>query len=196
MVASSPDGLSRGARNIKALTGLRGYAALWVVLSHASFTDSLSAPLAARLNWGRADGVLRHEYLAVDLFFVLSGFVLTHAHARELDGGVDGRSYVRFLLLRLARVYPLHLLALVAAVLIAQVVPSHLENTAGSLVLNILLMSSWGFCSTLSWNGPAWSLSSEWLAYLVLPLMIIASAELRSVCTQPARSARSSPFTA
>jgi peptidoglycan/LPS O-acetylase OafA/YrhL len=163
---------------------LRGYAALWVVLSHVSFTDSLSAPLAARLHWGRAEGTLRHEYLAVDLFFILSGFVLTHAHARELDLGVDRRSYVRFLLLRLARVYPLHLLALVLATAISLVVPSFLENTVGSFLLQLLLMASWGFCKTLSWNGPAWSLSSEWLAYLALPLMILLSAGLRRVRTQ------------
>jgi peptidoglycan/LPS O-acetylase OafA/YrhL len=172
------------SRTITALTGLRGYAALWVVLSHVSFTDSLSQPLVARLSWGRAEGILRHEYLAVDLFFILSGFVLTHAHGRELDGGFDRRSYVRFLLLRLARVYPLHLLALAHATLISLVVPSFLENTVASFLLQLLLMASWGFCQTLSWNGPAWSLSSEWLAYIALPLMILVSAGLRRVRAQ------------
>lgn len=148
-----------------------------------SFTDSLSAPLAARLQWGRGEGVLRHEYLAVDLFFILSGFVLTHAHGRELNEGLNRRTYVRFLLLRLARVYPLHVLALVHAALIALVVPSFLENTVGSFILQLLLMASWGFSKTLSWNAPAWSLSSEWLAYLALPLMILLSAGLRRVRT-------------
>jgi len=162
---------------------LRGYAALWVVLSHVSYTDSLSMPLATRLHW-KLEGILRHEYLAVDLFFILSGFVLTHAHARELDEGTNRRSYGRFLLLRLARVYPLHILALVHAALIAVVVPSGLENTVGSFVLQLLLMASWGFCKTLSWNGPAWSLSSEWLAYLALPLMIMVTAGLRGVRSQ------------
>jgi peptidoglycan/LPS O-acetylase OafA/YrhL len=173
-----------GSGTIRALTGLRGYAALWVVLSHVSFTDSLSAPLAARLAWGRGEGVLRHEYLAVDLFFILSGFVLTHAHARELDGGVGRRAYVRFLLLRLARVYPLHLIALVLAASIRLVVPNYLENTVGTFLLHLLLMASWGFAKGLSWNGPAWSLSSEWLAYLALPLMILLSAGLRRLRAQ------------
>lgn len=162
---------------------MRGYAALWVVLSHVSFTDSLSQPLVARVHW-RLEGILRHEYLAVDLFFILSGFVLTHAHARELDEGTNRRSYGRFLLLRLARVYPLHILALVHAALISLVVPSFLENTVGSFVLQVLMMASWGFCKGLSWNGPAWSLSSEWLAYLALPLMIMVTAGLRRVRTQ------------
>ena len=176
--------MSTSSGTIRSLTGLRGYAALWVVLSHVSFTDSFSQPLAARLQWGRAEGVLRHEYLAVDLFFILSGFVLTHAHARELDLGVDRRTYTRFLLLRLARVYPLHLIALVLAASTSLVVRSYLENTAGTFLLQLLLMASWGFAKGLSWNGPAWSLSSEWLAYLALPPMILLSAGLRRMRSQ------------
>lgn len=46
-------------------------------------------------------------------------------------------------------------------------------------MLHLLLMASWGFAKGLSWNGPAWSLSSEWLAYLALPPMILLSAGLR-----------------
>ena len=61
------------AQHIRGLTGLRGYAALWVVLSHASYTDALLFPLGMRLAWVRADGLIRHEYLAVDLFFMWSG---------------------------------------------------------------------------------------------------------------------------
>lgn len=169
---------------IPALTGLRGYAAIWVVLSHVSFTDSLSTVLTARLHWDLLDGLIRHEYLAVDLFFILSGFVLTHAHARELDHRVQQRSYVRFLLLRLARVYPLHVVALVAAASIRIAVPNNLLNTAGTFVLQLLMMASWGFAAGVSWNGPAWSLSSEWLAYLALPLIILVTAGLRRLRAQ------------
>jgi peptidoglycan/LPS O-acetylase OafA/YrhL len=169
---------------IPALTGLRGYAALWVVLSHVSFTESLSTPLGERLDWKLANGLIRHEYLAVDLFFILSGVVLTHAHARELDVRVHRRAYVRFLLLRLARVYPLHVLALCAAALLSIPIPNYQVNTAGTFILQLLMMASWGFASGVSWNGPAWSLSSEWLAYLVLPLMILVTAGLRRMRSQ------------
>lgn len=169
---------------IAALTGLRGYAALWVLVSHILYTDSFSTPLGLRAAWAPATGLVQHEYLAVDLFFVLSGFVLTHVHARDFDRGFGHASYGRFLLLRLARVYPLHLIALVAAMLVEQVSPNGLQSTLGGFILHLLLMASWGFCATLSWNAPAWSLSSEWLAYLVLPLMILVSAGFRRLRTQ------------
>jgi len=172
--------------SIPALTGLRGYAALWVLLSHVSFTESLSSVLGSRLEWSLASGLIRHEYLAVDLFFILSGFVLTHAHARELDERVDRRTYVRFLLLRLARVYPLHLVGLGGALLIGLVAPCVLPPTsnAAAFILHLLMMASWGFCANVTWNGPAWSLSSEWLAYLVLPLLVLVTAGLRSLRAQ------------
>jgi peptidoglycan/LPS O-acetylase OafA/YrhL len=174
------------AGSIPALTGLRGYAALWVLLSHVSYTESLSHVLGTRLHWTLADGVIRHEYLAVDLFFILSGFVLTHAHARELDERVDLRTYLRFLLLRLARVYPLHLLGLGGALLIDMLAPNLLPapSNVAAFVLHLFMMASWGFCQGVTWNGPAWSLSSEWLAYLVLPLLILVTAGLRTMRAQ------------
>jgi peptidoglycan/LPS O-acetylase OafA/YrhL len=176
---------SASSQSIPALTGLRGYAALWVLLSHLSFTDSLSTAVAERVQWKLANGVLRHEYLAVDLFFMLSGFVLTHAHARDLDERVDRGSYARFLLLRLARVYPLHAVALAGTLLLHLVVPNPLGgSTPGCFALHTVMMASWGFCIGVSWNAPAWSLSSEWLAYLVLPLILLCTAGLRRVRAQ------------
>ncbi len=171
---------------IPALTGLRGYAALWVLLSHLSFTTTFSLAIGERVRWKLAEGLLRHEYLAVDLFFVLSGFVLTHAHARELDARVDRRAYGRFLLLRLARVYPLHITALLLVFLVNVAFPSSVRptDTGGALTLHVLMMSSWGFVSGLTWNDPAWSLSSEWLAYLVLPPIVLATAGLKSLRAQ------------
>ena len=174
------------SQSIAALTGLRGYAALWVLVSHVSFTDSLSVVLAERLPLRLVNGALRHEYLAVDLFFMLSGFVLTHAHARELDRGIDRTSYTRFLLLRLARVYPLHVVALLAILALhVLVAPNPLPaSNVGCFGLHAVMMASWGYCSGVSWNAPAWSLSSEWLAYLVLPLILLVTAGLTRLRTQ------------
>jgi peptidoglycan/LPS O-acetylase OafA/YrhL len=172
------------SKHILALTGLRGYAALWVVLSHASFTDALLYPLGMKLAWHRADGLIRHEYLAVDLFFMLSGFVLTHVHQRDFDAGVRKLEAWRFLLLRLARVYPLHLLALGMTALAWHFVPGSPTGDVSSFVLQLALMASWGFCAGNTWNLPAWSLSSEWLAYLVFPLVALATAGVRKALWQ------------
>jgi len=171
--------------SIPALTGLRGYAALWVLLSHVLYTDSLSFTIGQRVQWKLVDGLLRHEYLAVDLFFMLSGFVLTHAHARDLDERIDAKTYVRFLLLRLARVYPLHLLALFGTLALTLFVKDAVPTpTQGAFFQQLALVASWGLCVGVSWNAPAWSLSSEWLAYLVLPLLILCSAQLKRLRVQ------------
>jgi peptidoglycan/LPS O-acetylase OafA/YrhL len=53
-----------------------------------------------------------------------------------------------------------------------------------AFVLHLFMMASWGFCQGVTWNGPAWSLSSEWLAYLVLPLLILVTAGLRTMRAQ------------
>jgi peptidoglycan/LPS O-acetylase OafA/YrhL len=163
-------------QQIVALTGLRGYAAIWVMLSHITFTDYLSGPLGARMKWGVFEGVICHEYLAVDFFFMLSGFVLTHVHP-ELDTGVTRPAYWRFLLLRVARVYPLHLAALVATVtvMVGGKLPSWPANDWQSAALHAVMMGSWGFSKDVTWNVPAWSLSSEWLAYLLFPLVAMAT---------------------
>src|SRR6188768_1996982 len=94
---------------IPGLTGLRGIGALWVLLFH----------WAGLRQWGREAPVLGFGYLGVDLFFLLSGFVLTHVYLRRLS--LDWASYRQFLLLRFARIYPLYasvLLAFAAAILL------------------------------------------------------------------------------
>lgn len=171
------------SRHILALTGLRGYAALWVVLSHVSFTDQFLWQLGARVHWHYLDGVIRHEYLAVDLFFMLSGFVLTHVHGAELDDNISRRVYGRFLLLRLARVYPLHMvgLLLTAATHAFSAFDVYPNDTLFAFLTQVFLVSSWGFTSGINWNLPAWSLSSEWMAYLVFPSIALATAACRKV---------------
>jgi acyltransferase len=94
--------------NIPALTGLRGVAAVWVMLYHM-FT-------------GRDIPVVEFGYVGVDIFFVLSGFVLAHVYLRD-PGLTTGEGYLRFLGVRLARVYPLHVLTLVCLLLITIALP-------------------------------------------------------------------------
>lgn len=85
-------------REIRSLNSLRGLAALMVAAFHAPMLFGVKA-------W------LPHAYLAVDLFFVLSGFVMAHAYGGRIAGGL---SFPRFAQLRLARLYPLYALATVA----------------------------------------------------------------------------------
>ena len=99
-------------RTFVALDGLRGVAAIMVALRHAPF---LWAVPATPTGW------MKNSYLAVDLFFVLSGFVLEHAYGRRFR---EGMSVGTFMLARLQRLYPLYALAFILALpfLFAQLV--------------------------------------------------------------------------
>lgn len=153
-----------GSGEIRSFTGLRGIAAVLVMLYHF-------APLAPRgtLPAGR---FLANGYLCVDLFFILSGFVLAYAQADHAADRFTPRSHAAFLLARIARIYPLY--AVVALASAAQLLarPDHVAVAPllGQLLLNLLMVQSWGLAGSL--EGAAWSVSSEWCAYLLFPLLL------------------------
>lgn len=100
---------SSGRRDLPQLTGIRIIAALWVVLFHFAPTLTRIVPETGALFYFAQDG-----YLAVDLFFVLSGFVIAYQY---FDAVRDKRlPYRSFLWRRLARIYPAHLLVLLMLV--------------------------------------------------------------------------------
>ncbi len=164
---------------IKALTGLRIVAALWVVLFHFRPMLGDAAPgfrdaLAPVLDCG-AQGV--------DLFFILSGFVLTWNYLERMGRSWSARATLHFLWLRLARVWPVYLVTLHLAALwviftlhVGHVPsPDASQLTAISYVRQILLVQLWfqPYFDGSSWDGPAWSISAEWLAYLLFGLLIL-----------------------
>lgn len=151
---------------IRPLTGIRGIAALLVAVYHLNGPD---APTALRVH-GVAGTVVSHGYLAVDLFFVLSGFVIALSYSDMLRTW-DGRLYARFLIRRIARVYPLFaVITLVVGILLLTGL-SHepVDHPAAALGYNMLMVQAWGFAPSL--DGPAWSISTEWAAYLLFPLL-------------------------
>jgi peptidoglycan/LPS O-acetylase OafA/YrhL len=165
---------------IKALSGLRIVAAVWVVLFHFRPWLDVSAPgfrsaLAPILNCG-AQGV--------DLFFILSGFVLTWNYLDRMGESFSMRATLHFLWLRLARVWPVYLVTLHLAVawIIFTLHVGHLPSpvadqlSAVSYVRQVLMMQLWfqPFFDGSSWDGPAWSISAEWLAYLLFAVLVLA----------------------
>lgn len=156
------------------LTGVRFFLALGVVLFHFQLYWTLPPESAGLLNRAR---------LGVDVFFILSGFILTHVYLQ----GDEAPDYRRFLAARFARIYPAHLfilLAMLGLVLIAPLFGVGLEpgrfnpaDFAGTL----LLVQAWFPRETLAlWNGPAWSLSAEWFAYLAFPAYAALALRLRA----------------
>ncbi|MDB5696640.1 MAG: acyltransferase [Sphingomonas bacterium] len=148
---------------LRQLTGARGLAAWLVVFYHLRQSiPGLPAPIEA---------VLAKGYLAVDFFFLLSGFVIWLAWHDRVAGETR-----RFWQKRIARIWPLHLTMLALAIALAMAM--ELRGTPDpafpwrELPLHLLLLQQWGTTTALHWNDPAWSISAEWAAYLLFPLLI------------------------
>ena len=164
--------------SLPALTGLRAVAAVWVVLFH--YRDDL---LALAPGLAPLDTFMRAGYLGVDLFFPLSGFVLAYTYADRL-GSFSWRGTADFVRNRFARVWPVHVLTLNVDLVVAAVVGTlgvgadgH-RRTAQAYVENVAMVHTW-FNDRPSFNAPAWSISSEWFAYLLAPLLFLGVARLR-----------------
>ena len=164
--AHPPPGPDRQPAELRALTGLRGLAASLLLLYHMTPPTSANRFLEA---------AFRHGYLCVDLFFVLSGFVLSLVHQEVVRGPFSWRVHAAFLVRRVARVYPLYLASTLAA--LAVFAGLHMRGFEGQLlrptllkgeVANLLMVQNWGLYG--SFNGAAWSISAEWSAYLLFPL--------------------------
>jgi peptidoglycan/LPS O-acetylase OafA/YrhL len=147
-------------KNLDSLTGLRGIAAVVVFLAH--FDVHKSIPI---LN--HAIGFLSWHNAAVDLFFVLSGFTLAYVYSERNFGPTQLKKY---LVARFARIYPLHLLTLLAAsVLVYRSINARYgtEEFSLDMLRQIFLVSCWapignGTC----FNPPSWSISVETFCYI------------------------------
>jgi peptidoglycan/LPS O-acetylase OafA/YrhL len=163
---------------LPALTAIRGIAAWWVVLFH--FRDHIPHWVPPLVTQAAQNG-----YLAVDLFFQLSGLVIALNYERHVTR-IAVAPLRTFLLLRLARIYPLHLCVLLLFLLnpLAIMIFSASGETGsryepGYFLMSVLLVQNWGFTEELAWNIPAWSISTEWFAYLAFPFLILAARRLR-----------------
>jgi peptidoglycan/LPS O-acetylase OafA/YrhL len=159
--------------DLKPLTALRFAAAMWVVSFH--YWPHLAGAAMPTL--------VAKGYLGVEMFFVLSGFILCHVY---LDGFGERRfRYGSFLWARVARIYPLHLavmaalgLLAVAATVAGMSLGTGLVNWP-ALPANILLLHAWGLAPQAAWNHPSWSISAEWFAYLSFPAFAWAAWRLK-----------------
>jgi peptidoglycan/LPS O-acetylase OafA/YrhL len=162
----------------EALDALRGAAALTVVLSHwnhfyrhGSVLDPAFNPRMQPL-YEPLKLFYQHGWLAVDLFFALSGFIFYWLYGQVIAERRVGAG--EFALRRFSRLYPLHLATLLL-VAVGQVAMVSLDgnsfvythNDGYHALLNLLLVNDWGFAQGYSFNGPVWSVSTEMALYLV-----------------------------
>ena len=150
------------AADLKPLTSLRFFAAFAIVLLHAKLYARWEwlAPLELPLGQG------------VSFFFVLSGFILSHVYSARPAIG-----YGRFLQLRIARLWPVHVFTLLVAA--AFVEPAAFDGVGifsrpSTFLANITLTQSlFPYPAFLySWNAVSWSLSTEMGFYLAFPLLL------------------------
>lgn len=164
-----------GAPVFHSLTGLRFLLAAWIAYFHVGLmfdTDGFGALPLLQLGMTR-----------VDVFFVLSGFVLAHVYwARE---GVRFR-FADFMVARVSRLYPLFLLslALIGAYLAAGAVIGQTVEPGRygmrDLAANLFMLQSFGVADGSDWNFPAWAISAEFAGYLAFPLFILIADRLRA----------------
>jgi peptidoglycan/LPS O-acetylase OafA/YrhL len=162
--------------DLRALTSLRAFLAVGVVLFHY------------QLQWDPALGfspIIERSRLAVDVFFMLSGFILAHVYGPAFAAGAF--SYRRFIVARIARLYPLHL-AVLGGVLVMVIVAGAAgvqydpaTYTLEGFIKTLLLVQAWlpslvGY----NWSGPSWSLSAEWFAYLLFPVYALIATKLKT----------------
>jgi peptidoglycan/LPS O-acetylase OafA/YrhL len=157
--------MSTKRQEIHALTGVRGIAATVVMFYHFN---------ASALMTGVAATMLGHGYLMVDLFLILSGFIIAMVYGRKFEQNINSEDFKNFLIRRIARIYPLYVITtLTAAALVAS---GWMDHWAGpeipvSTLVDLTMLQS--ILHIPSLDTPGWSVSAEWVANLLFPLLAL-----------------------
>ena len=168
-----------------ALDGWRGVCALLVAQFHLSANSHVYAL-----------PIVRNAWLFVDFFFVLSGFVISHAYCNRLG---DSRAFGSFVIRRFGRLWPLHVAVLAAMVGLEFVdlafvsttgigairTPFSGRSTVPAIFTNLLLIHSLAIHRSTTWNSPSWSISTEFYTYIVFALIYIATRRFWSSAVLP-----------
>ena len=177
---------TQGRGEIRSLTGLRAVAATWVVLFHFR---SLLTPYLDQLPFVRP--LLDAGWIGVELFFVLSGFVIARRYLDEVGARPTPAVVGRFLWNRVARVWPAWAVLTVimggciwtlrATGRDADVLAAHPDADVVTMLRQLSMTQMWGEDDLIgaSYLTPGWSISAEWLAYLAFPLLAVLFRRLR-----------------
>ncbi len=158
-----------------ALDGWRGLIACIIALCHLNVLGHL---------YGAS--ILRNAYLLVDVFFVLSGFVISHAYLHRVR---NTPQLATFIGKRFSRLWPLHAVMLAAFIaceaakmfmlngnaLATESAPFQGHNSLSSIIPNIFLIHSLGIYDDYTWNIPSWALSVEFYTYIVFGIIVFTA---------------------
>ncbi len=169
--------------DIRALMGARALPPLILLLFHFCEQRGYSGIPAFDMLVGKG-------YLWVEFFFCLSGFILIYVYGAQARQLFQLKHYLRFIVTRVARLYPLYLAALLlllALVLITRAIapmtgivsifdqPYHPIVSVTTFFANLFMVQNWHLFPYLSWNAPAWFVSVILLVYLAFPLFAYLS---------------------
>lgn len=167
---------------IPALDGLRGIAILLVMVHHFTFSEPTLTAYQPTLIDARIGSVLFFFWTGVDLFFVLSGFLITGI---LLDTRGSEKYFTTFYARRTLRIFPLYYLVLFLALVVLPNFPAlHATLTAQEETGQVVMPAQWPYWLYLTnfaiadrgwvhgWVDVAWSLAIEEQFYLVWPLVI------------------------
>ncbi len=144
-------------------------------IDQLSFPRFIAALLIIIFHYGRSTYPFALESLAwvaasaqylLSFFYTLSGFILAYVYYKPDGAPIDQRV---FWVRRLARIYPLYLLAFLLAV------PFRFgasPNDLTGLVLGVFMLQAWVPPYPLAFSGPAWAMSAMWLFYLIFPWLM------------------------
>jgi peptidoglycan/LPS O-acetylase OafA/YrhL len=177
-------------KQLDSLTGLRILAAVWVMLHHfrsVTPTRTWEFPLVDRF-------ILQGMY-GVDLFFVLSGFILSHVYFEQFSRRAERADVRSFITFRFARLYPVHIATFLIMVMLffGEKVLTGVSSaedpgrySARAFISTLTMTHAWwgttatpNFAVDTTPNVPAWSISAEWFAYLLFPVLCLIIARLR-----------------
>ncbi len=151
------------------LDALRIVGALMIVVFHFNRFINLDG------RWQAADDTIKSFSLIVDLFFLISGYVMAAIYTGRLT---TFAKYRDFLQKRVARLGPLHWATMLVFVAIAALGwagvlnerdPSRYDVTC--IPQNVLFIHAWGTCHAQTWNFVSWAISAEMGMYVALPLL-------------------------
>jgi peptidoglycan/LPS O-acetylase OafA/YrhL len=168
--------------DLRLLTALRAFAAMLVVLYHLAARSNVASVLHTTL--------IDRGQLGVDIFFVLSGFILAHVYLARVQA--KRFAFAEFLSARIARLYPMHLAMLAAAAAVGWLAMRHGQplavygppmgldpatggGLAGHLAANLALVQAWGALKGYYFNDVSWSISAEAAAYILFPVIAAAA---------------------
>ena len=166
-----PHGDAHSRTRVEALDLLRLIAVLGVMLFHYAFRGAAADGLTT-VSWSQVEGVAKYGYLGVQMFFVISGFVIAYS--------ADGRTAIGFAIARAARIYPAFVFCMTLTFLVMVLFGApRFEATFAQWAANLAIVSP--ALKQPFMDGAYWSIVYELVFYSWIFLLIAAGAFRRRI---------------